>query len=92
MADYYAEFARGGFGLVITEGTYTDAAYSQGYFNQPGIVTDRHVAGWREVTGRVHAAGAPIVLQLMHAGRAVPGQPAPRPHRRAVRRCGRSAR
>nr|PZN42543.1 MAG: NADH:flavin oxidoreductase [Actinomycetota bacterium] len=68
MADYYAEFARGGFGLVITEGTYTDAAYSQGYFNQPGIVTDRHVAGWREVTGRVHAAGAPIVLQLMHAG------------------------
>jgi len=68
MAEYYAEFARGGFGLVITEGTYTDAAYSQGYFNQPGIVTDRHVAGWRAVTDRVHAAGAPIVLQLMHAG------------------------
>ncbi|WP_214414107.1 oxidoreductase [Sphaerisporangium fuscum] len=68
MADYYGEFARGGFGLVITEGTYTDTRYSQGYFNQPGIVTGRHVAAWREVTGRVHAQGVPIVLQLMHAG------------------------
>lgn len=68
MADYYAEFARGGFGLVITEGTYTDTTHSQGYLNQPGLATDTHVAGWRPVTGAVHAAGMPIVAQLMHAG------------------------
>ncbi|WP_084965189.1 tRNA-dihydrouridine synthase [Thermoactinospora rubra] len=68
MADYYAEFAGGGFGLVITEGTYTDTAYSQGYLNQPGIVTEGHAAAWREIAERVHAAGARIVLQLMHAG------------------------
>jgi 2,4-dienoyl-CoA reductase-like NADH-dependent reductase (Old Yellow Enzyme family) len=68
MADYYAEFASGGFGLVITEGTYPDTAYSQGYFNQPGLATAEHVEGWREVTARVHAAGRPIVAQLMHAG------------------------
>jgi 2,4-dienoyl-CoA reductase-like NADH-dependent reductase (Old Yellow Enzyme family) len=68
MADYYAAFARGGFGLVITEGTYTDTVYSQGYLNQPGLVSDRHVAAWREITGRVHAAGAYFVAQLMHAG------------------------
>jgi 2,4-dienoyl-CoA reductase-like NADH-dependent reductase (Old Yellow Enzyme family) len=70
MADYYAEFAAGGFGLVVTEGIYPDAAYSQGYWNQPGLVTDEHVAGWRTITDRVHAArpGVRIVAQLMHAG------------------------
>ncbi|GAB3972031.1 NADH:flavin oxidoreductase [Actinoallomurus acanthiterrae] len=75
MAEYYAEFARGGFGLVITEGTYTDDRYSQGYFNQPGIVTDGHVEAWREVTERVHAAGARTVQQLMHAGALSQGNP-----------------
>ena len=30
MADYYTAFARGGFGLVIAEGIYTDNARSQG--------------------------------------------------------------
>ncbi|MGI5286720.1 tRNA-dihydrouridine synthase [Nonomuraea polychroma] len=68
MADYYARFADGGFGLLITEGTYTDTVYSQGYLNQPGIVTERHAAAWRQIADRAHAAGAPIVLQLMHAG------------------------
>ncbi|ORA35063.1 NADH:flavin oxidoreductase [Mycobacterium aquaticum] len=68
MADYYADFARGGFGLVITEGVYTDTTHSQGYLNQPGLAVEGHVTGWRQVTGAVHAAGAPIVAQLMHAG------------------------
>ncbi|MDH6193637.1 2,4-dienoyl-CoA reductase-like NADH-dependent reductase (Old Yellow Enzyme family) [Mycobacterium frederiksbergense] len=68
MADYYAEFARGGFGLVITEGTYTDTTHSQGYLNQPGLAADRHVTGWRRVADAVHASGTPIVAQLMHAG------------------------
>ncbi|MFI9846359.1 tRNA-dihydrouridine synthase [Nonomuraea sp. NPDC051941] len=68
MADYYAAFARGGFSLVMTEGTYTDTRYSQSYANQPGIVTDGHEAAWRDVVSHVHDAGAPMVLQLMHAG------------------------
>jgi 2,4-dienoyl-CoA reductase-like NADH-dependent reductase (Old Yellow Enzyme family) len=68
MADYYLQFARGGFGLVITEGTYTDATHSQGYLNQPGLAREDHVDGWRQVTDAVHAAGAPIFAQLMHAG------------------------
>ncbi|MBB5776608.1 oxidoreductase [Nonomuraea jabiensis] len=68
MAEYYTAFARGGFSLVLTEGTYTDTRYSQGYANQPGIVTDGHEAAWRDITSRVHDAGAPMILQLMHAG------------------------
>jgi 2,4-dienoyl-CoA reductase-like NADH-dependent reductase (Old Yellow Enzyme family) len=68
MADYYAEFAAGGIGLVISEGTYPDTAASQGYPNQPGLAGAEHVAGWRVVTERVHAAGARMIAQLMHAG------------------------
>lgn len=68
MADYYAAFARGGFGLVITEGIYPDTTHSQGYLNQPGLATEAHVHAWRRVTDRVHAGGAPILAQLMHAG------------------------
>ncbi|WP_049562576.1 oxidoreductase [Nonomuraea sp. SBT364] len=68
MADYYTAFADGGFALVLTEGTYTDTHYSQGYLNQPGIVTAAHEAAWHEIVTRVHARGASMILQLMHAG------------------------
>ncbi|WP_280234666.1 NADH:flavin oxidoreductase [Nocardia cyriacigeorgica] len=68
MAEYYREYAAGGFGLIITEGVYPDATHSQGYFNQPGLVTERHIAGWRKVVDAVHAENTPIVAQLMHAG------------------------
>jgi 2,4-dienoyl-CoA reductase-like NADH-dependent reductase (Old Yellow Enzyme family) len=75
MVDYYAEFAHGGFGLLITEGTYTDTAHSQGYLNQPGLATDPHVDGWRRVVHAVHDAATPILAQLMHAGALSQGNP-----------------
>ncbi|MEI5036164.1 DsbA family protein [Streptomyces sp. S1A(2023)] len=68
MAAYYAAYAEGGFGLLITEGTYTDRAFSQGYLHQPGITDEAQAAAWRPVVERAHAAGARVVLQLMHAG------------------------
>jgi 2,4-dienoyl-CoA reductase-like NADH-dependent reductase (Old Yellow Enzyme family) len=68
MASYYRKFADGGFSVLITEGIYTDTAYSQGYENQPGLVTQEHVESWRDVTSAVHDAGTPMVAQLMHAG------------------------
>lgn len=68
MADYYATFARGGFGLIITEGIYTDTTHSQGYLNQPGLATDAQGRAWRPVVDAVHAHGVPIIAQLMHAG------------------------
>ncbi|MFB6285361.1 MAG: NADH:flavin oxidoreductase [Candidatus Bipolaricaulia bacterium] len=69
MAEYYARRARGGTGLVLTEGTYTDDAFSKGYFNEPGIVTEAQITGWQNVVERVHDEGAQIALQLFHAGR-----------------------
>jgi 2,4-dienoyl-CoA reductase-like NADH-dependent reductase (Old Yellow Enzyme family) len=68
MAEHYAAFARGGFGLIVTEGTHPDTTFSQGYRDQPGIATSAQVAGWRAVADAVHAAGGRILLQLMHAG------------------------
>lgn len=68
MAAHYSAFAQGGFSLIITEGTYTDLAQSQGYRDQPGIVTPAQVDGWRQVVDSVHQAGGRIFLQLMHAG------------------------
>jgi len=68
MADHYEGYAKGGFGLVITEGTYTDDKASQGYANQPGIINEAQVAGWKTIVDRVHAAGSRILVQLMHAG------------------------
>ncbi len=68
MVSYYASFAEGGFGLVITEGTFTDLAFSRGYADQPGLATQAHVDGWARVTEAVHAHGVPVIAQLMHAG------------------------
>ncbi|WP_431266406.1 NADH:flavin oxidoreductase [Roseateles chitinivorans] len=75
MAEYYAEFAAGGFGLVITEGIYTDRAFAQGYLHQPGLADEAHRDAWRPIVDRVHAAGGKIVAQLMHAGAISQGNP-----------------
>ncbi|UKA61819.1 NADH:flavin oxidoreductase [Arthrobacter sp. FW306-04-A] len=68
MASYYEAYARGGFGLLITEGIYPDTAYSQGYLFQPGIATKEQAQSWAKVVDAVHSAGARIFAQLMHAG------------------------
>ncbi len=68
MVDYYTEFARGGWGLVMTEATYIDLKYSQGYSEQPGIANDAQQESWRKVVEAVHAEGVPFFMQLFHAG------------------------
>lgn len=68
MSDYYRQFAEGGFGLVITEGLYTDEQFSQGYLFQPGLANAAQLEGWRTIVVSVHRAGGRIIAQLMHAG------------------------
>ena len=75
MRDYYSAFAAGGFGLVITEGIYTDRAYSQGYYGQPGLADEAQAEAWRSVVDDVHAGEAKIIAQLMHAGALSQGNP-----------------
>lgn len=70
MAAYYARRARGGFGLIITEGTYEeDKLGCRAYLSQPGIANTKHVKGWKKVSTVVHEHGAKAILQLMHGGR-----------------------
>lgn len=68
MQAYYADFARGGFGLVISEGIYIDKAWSQTYAFQGGLTDPEQAAGWRNITDAVHQQGGRIFAQIQHAG------------------------
>lgn len=64
--EYYRQRATAG--LIIAEASQI-SAMAQGYLDTPGIYSEAQIAGWREVTDAVHAAGGKIVLQLWHVGR-----------------------
>jgi N-ethylmaleimide reductase len=66
MATYYAQRATAG--LIVTECTMV-SPLSLGYMNCPGIYSEEHIAGWRQVTDAVHEKGGRIFLQLWHSGR-----------------------
>ncbi len=64
--EYYRQ--RASAGLLISEATCI-APSAIGYPLTPGIWNEAQVAGWRTVTGAVHAAGGRIYCQLWHVGR-----------------------
>lgn len=67
MAEYYAQ--RASAGLIIAEATMAMEGNSA-FWMEPGIYSAAQVAGWKEVTAAVHAAGGRIFLQIWHGGRA----------------------
>jgi len=79
MATYYRQ--RASAGLLITEATAI-SHQGQGYADVPGLYGADQIAGWKQVTDAVHAAGGTIVTQLWHVGRVShtelqPGKAAP---------------
>lgn len=68
MRGYYRDFARGGFAIVITEGTYTDRDASQGYDRQPGIANRWQAKSWAPIATAISDHGSLAIMQLMHAG------------------------
>jgi 2,4-dienoyl-CoA reductase-like NADH-dependent reductase (Old Yellow Enzyme family) len=66
MVDYYAQ--RASAGLVITE-CVPISQQAVAYHGGSAIWANDHVAGWKEVTGAVKAAGGRIFMQIWHAGR-----------------------
>ena len=66
---YQEDKAKGGWGLIITEDQPV-CANALTYPNLPGIYDDRFERGQRELTQRVHAAGAKICAQIYHPGAA----------------------
>ncbi|MBN2759109.1 MAG: NADPH-dependent 2,4-dienoyl-CoA reductase, partial [Rhodobacteraceae bacterium] len=68
VAEYYAERARGGVGLIVTGGMAPNA--EGGVFpGAAGLFTPQDISNHRLVTNRVHAEGGKIAMQILHAGR-----------------------
>jgi 2,4-dienoyl-CoA reductase-like NADH-dependent reductase (Old Yellow Enzyme family)/pyruvate/2-oxoglutarate dehydrogenase complex dihydrolipoamide dehydrogenase (E3) component len=65
---YYEEKARGGWGLIIVEDNVIEPR-GAGFKCVPGVWADEMMVEHKELTDRVHAAGAKIALQVYHAGR-----------------------
>src|SRR5882757_8613205 len=79
VATYYSRRARGGVGLIITEGTTIDRVGSSNDSNIPNLYSPASIDGWRKVVAAVHAAGAKIVPQLWHQGMVRKPGTGPRP-------------
>jgi 2,4-dienoyl-CoA reductase-like NADH-dependent reductase (Old Yellow Enzyme family)/thioredoxin reductase len=68
LKDYFAARARGGFALIITEGTAVNPD-GRALPLQLGIWDDSFIAGFRDLAKMIHAEGAKIAVQLFHVGR-----------------------
>lgn len=68
LAEFYAERARGGVGLIVTGGVSPNPA---GRFDADGPLLDSEdkLAQHLPVTEAVHKAGGRIVMQILHTGR-----------------------
>jgi len=68
LAEYFAERARGGVGLIITGGYAPNrTGWLLPFASQ--LITPAEAGRHRSVTEAVHAADGKILLQVLHAGR-----------------------
>lgn len=65
---YHEEKAKGGFGMIITEG-FAVAPGGKGFRGLPGLWNDEQIPGFAEFTKRIHKHGAVIIAQIYHCGR-----------------------
>ncbi|NNC55174.1 MAG: 12-oxophytodienoate reductase, partial [Pseudomonadales bacterium] len=68
MIDYYVRRAKGGVGLIITEGACIDHIAATGFPNVPFIGREDTAEGWRQLVDAVQSAGAKVGSQLWHVG------------------------
>jgi 2,4-dienoyl-CoA reductase (NADPH2) len=67
---YMEAHARGGSGIVTTQGAYTDPrGEGQGYVGMMGIWDDKFIPGLKKMADVIHKSDALACLQLMHCGR-----------------------
>lgn len=65
---YHEEKAKGGWGLIVTEDYAVDPS-GRTYQFVPGLWCDEQIPSHKELTERVHKAGAKIYAQIFHGGR-----------------------
>ena len=67
---YIEAHARGGSGIVTTQGAYTDPkGEGQGYVGMMGIWDDKYIPGLKRMCDIIHQNDSVACLQLMHCGR-----------------------
>ncbi|MDP8238600.1 MAG: FAD-dependent oxidoreductase [Candidatus Hatepunaea meridiana] len=67
---YIEAHARGGSGIVTTQGAYTDPkGEGQGYAGMMGIWDDKYIPGLKRMADIIHQNDSRACLQLMHCGR-----------------------
>ncbi|RLB64591.1 MAG: NADH oxidase [Deltaproteobacteria bacterium] len=67
---YMEAQARGGAGIVTTQGAFTDPrGEGKGYVGMMGIWNDEFIPGLQRITDAIHAHDSVAILQLMHCGR-----------------------
>ena len=67
---YMVAQARGGAGMVTTQGAYTDPrGEGQGYVGMMGIWDDKYIPGLKKIADAIRKYDSVSVLQLMHCGR-----------------------
>lgn len=68
LAEYFAERARGGVGLIVTGGYAPNrSGWLLPFASQ--MISDLDARRHRRITAAVHEAGGQILLQILHAGR-----------------------
>ncbi|KAJ7660249.1 hypothetical protein DFH06DRAFT_1043976, partial [Mycena polygramma] len=68
MLQYYVQRAKGGAGLIVSEGILITRQGGQ-WPAAPGIWDKTQIEGWKSITDAVHAEGSKIYAQLWHPGR-----------------------
>ncbi len=66
---FYAERAKGGCGLIITECTAVDWAHGKGNMAEMSIDNNGVLEGYRKMAEEVHRFGALFAVQIYHPGR-----------------------
>ncbi|MGB3724631.1 MAG: NADH:flavin oxidoreductase [Glaciecola sp.] len=79
VAAYYKRRAKGGTGLIITEGTTIDDPVATMDANIPNFHTPEALMAWQHVVNEVHSEGGKIMPQLWHVGMARVANKAPHP-------------
>ena len=74
MIRYYAERAKGGVGLIITEITRVDDETGVGTPNQLSVTNTHMIAQLSHLAEAVHAYGTKIFVQLHHPGNQTPSR------------------
>ncbi|MDE1173070.1 MAG: NADH:flavin oxidoreductase [Parvibaculaceae bacterium] len=65
---YYRARARGGAGLIITEGTYINHPAANGEPRIPAFHGARPLEAWKRIVDAVHEEGGMIIPQIWHYG------------------------